>query len=580
MYALLRLFSMGWLLIAALCFSSSLARELPIIEVRWPAAAELQTPVSGRLLIMFGPSEIDADDDLRRRLTPTSEAIAFFGQDISNWPAGTVQRLSSFDAGFPYPTLAQLPRGSYRVQASFEPYQAYRRSDGYQLLLPAIEPLDATDTRTSTQIHRRWRSAAELVHWDGQQTPRPLVLNTALGQSVTQQDTPWVRSLKIRSERLSEFWGRDVFLGALITLPKGYHERPHQRFPLIVRLADLPRQPPDWRERPPDDRFAEGSAQRRDQQAAWENFQYWQADGTPRMLIADLQHPTPYGESSMIVNSLNTGPYADAIRAELIPAIEREFRVIEGKWARFIFGSREGGRSALAWQIHHPQDFNGVLAVCPDSIDFRHFGSVNLQQDNNALFTHGPHLQVPRPAQRTASGQTTALLSDVMRWERALAGRSRSQEFWDRSEAAFSPPDHEGYPQRIWQRPSGVIDDEVAEHWYQAHDLLGLLQRQTPSALSQLRGKLSIRIGDRDEYFMDNAVRSFETSIRHMHPDLELSVDYALGESGCWAGPHDRPANDARSSSLQDLLSWARDRLLRYAPEGSSSPAWRDRHGR
>lgn len=576
MYALSRPCVIGWLLIAALYLPSSLAREPPTIEVRWPATAELQSPISGRLLIIFAPSAIEHDEDLRRRLTPTSEALAFFGQDISNWRAGTVQRLSSFDAGFPYPTLAQLPRGTYRVQASFEPYQAYHRSDGYELLLPAIEPLGTTDLHASAQTTRRWRSNAELVNWDGQQTPRTLVLHTALGQSVSQQDTPWVRSLKIRSERLSKFWGRDVFLGALVTLPKGYHQRPHQRFPLIVRLSDLPRQPPDWRERPPDSRFTEGSAQQREQQAAWENFQYWQADGTPRMLIADLQHPTPYGESSMIVNSLNTGPYADAIRAELIPAIEREFRVIEEKWAHFIFGYREGGRSALAWQIRHPHDFNGVLAVCPDSVDFRHFGSVNLQQDNNALFDPGPHLQVPRPAQRTASGQTTALLSDVMRWERALAGRSRSQEFWDRSEAAFSPPDREGYPRRIWQRPSGVINDEVAEHWYQAHDLLGLLQRQPPSALSQLRGKLSIRIGDRDEYFMDNAVRSFENSIRQMHPDLELSVDYGVGVSGCWAGRHDRPVNHALSSSLQDLLSWAHDRLLRHAPEGFSSLAWRD----
>lgn len=573
MCALPRLFIAQCLLVAMWSISTAAARDL-VLSVQWPVAP-LQSPTSGRLLIMFAPVTVAPEADVRRLLTPMTDAIAFFGQNISGWRPGSLQQFSLFDAGFPYANLADLPHGTYRVQASFEPYLPYRRADGHELYLPAIEPLEPAGRAPLTQTPHRWRSTAEIVEWDGQQVPRTLVMKTPIAHSATAVDTPWIRSLRIRSERLSAFWGRDIFLGALITLPAGYAERSKVHYPLVIRLSGLPRRPPDWRESPPEEGLSIASEEWQAQQAGWENFQYWQAANTPRMIIADLQHPTPYGESSMVINSLNTGPYADAIRYELLPAIEREFRVLQGGWARFIFGTREGAWSALAWQIRYPQDFNGAFAACPDAIDFRHFGAVNLQQDDNALFDIGPHLQMPRLAQRTTTGRAVALLADVMQWENALADRSRSQEIWDRWEAAFSPVDQEGYPQRIWDRLSGAIDGNVAEHWYQEHDLLGLLQRAAPQSIAQLRGKLCIRIGDRDEYFMDNAVRSFEASIRQQHPELELSVDYGRDTSACWTGRHDLSVEAARQRRLQDILPWALERLLKHTPEGASVHAWR-----
>jgi len=573
MCALPRLIIAQCLLTALWSISTAAARDL-VLSVQWPAA-QSQAPASGRLLIMFAPVTVAPDDDVRRLLTPMTDAIAFFGHNISSWRPGTLQQISLFDSGFPYARLADLPRGTYRVQASFEPYLSYRRADGHELYLPAIEPLEPPDRASLTRTPHRWRSTAEIVHWDGQQVPGTLVMNNPIAHSATAADTPWIRSLRIRSERLSAFWGRDIFLGALITLPAGYAEHSKAHYPLVVRLSGLPRRPPDWREAPPDEGLSITSGEWKAQQAGWENFQYWQASNTPRMIIADLQHPTPYGESSMVINSLNSGPYADAIRYELLPAIEKEFRVLQGGWARFIFGAREGAWSALAWQIRHPQDFNGAFAACPDAIDFRHFGAVNLQQDDNALFDIGPHLQVPRPARRTKTGRATALLADVMQWEKALADQSRSQEIWDRWEAAFSPVDQDGYPQRIWHRVSGAIDGDVAEHWYQEHDLLGLVHRLPPASIEPLRGKLRIRIGDRDEYFMDNAVRSFEASIRQQYPELELSVDYGRDTSACWTGRHDLSVEAARQRHLQDILPWALERLLKHAPEGFSAQAWR-----
>ena len=118
-------------------------------------------------------------------------------------------------------------------------------------------------------------------------------------------------------------------------------------------------------------------------------------------------------------------------------------------------------------------------------------------------------------------------------------------------------------------------DDEAAEHWYQHHDLHGLLSRRTAARLVALHGKLRIRIGDRDSYFFDNAVRAFETSLRQSAPELALSVDYGRGVAECWSGRHDLPAATARLRYLQDVLPWALERMLQTAPAEADTTSWR-----
>ena len=49
-----------------------------------------------------------------------------------------------------------------------------------------------------------------------------------------------------------------------------------------------------------------------------------------------FQHPSPYYDDSYAVNSPNVGPYQDAIMQELIPKIEKEFRIIQEPYARIL----------------------------------------------------------------------------------------------------------------------------------------------------------------------------------------------------------------------------------------------------
>lgn len=551
---------------------SSAATVAPSIRVSLPPDVS-SSPVSGRLLVMFATADTAPDHDVHLELVPTTEATAFFGQDVVDWRPGQVLTLSPNASGFPYPSLAELPRGRYRLQASFERYEHYHRQDGHALLLPIVDPLDSASARPAAP--RRWYSPAEDILWDGRQAPRLLTMSIPVQPRASFVATAWVKSFRIRSQRLSEFWGRDMYLGALVTLPAGYADYPQTRYPLLIRLGGLPLVPTHWRERAPATGLSLDSTEGRAQQAGWENFNYWQAPTTPRMIMVELQHPTPYADSSLAVDSLNNGPYAEAILQELLPALEQAYRIEPSAWARFLFGGGDGGWSALALQLRYPAEFNGAWAACPDPVDFRHFGLIDLQSDHNAFFEEGLHLRLWRAAKRDAQGRTLANLADMGRWEQALADRSRSQEQWDRWEAAFSPLGVDGYPRRIWHRTTGVIDDEAAEHWHQYHDLHGLLLNRAAVDRAALRGKLRIRIGDRDSYFFDNAVRALDTSLRQSAPELALSVDYGRGVAECWSGRHDLPVATARLRYLQDVVPWAMERVLQTAPAEADTASWR-----
>ena len=50
-------------------------------------------------------------------------------------------------------------------------------------------------------------------------------------------------------------------------------------------------------------------------------------------------------------------------------------------------------------------------------------------------------------------------------WEVVLGTKNRSGRQLDIWEAVYSPVADDGYPQRLWDRRTGVIDPEVAAYW-------------------------------------------------------------------------------------------------------------------
>jgi len=54
------------------------------------------------------------------------------------------------------------------------------------------------------------------------------------------KDTKYVKHFTIQSKLLSDFWGRPMFLGAIVVLPEGFDEHPNAHYPLLVDHGHFP----------------------------------------------------------------------------------------------------------------------------------------------------------------------------------------------------------------------------------------------------------------------------------------------------------------------------------------------------
>lgn len=265
-------------------------------------------------------------------------------------------------------------------------------------------------------------------------------------------ETKYIKHVRIQSQRLSEFWGRPMYLGAHVLLPHGFEEHPEARYPLIIFHGHFPYTFSGWRETPPDpdlkpdygERFRIHGYNRIVQEYAYDFYKYWVAPDTPRFLIIEIQHANPYYDDSYAVNSANLGPYGDAITYELIPYIERKFRGIGEGWARFLYGGSTGGWEALAAQIFYPDEYNGCWAACPDPIDFRAYTIVNIYEHKNAYCVDSRWKKTPRPGRRNYLGEVSCTLEEANHRELVLGTKSRSGDQWDIWEAVFSPVGPDG----------------------------------------------------------------------------------------------------------------------------------------
>jgi hypothetical protein len=566
------------LLATGLAFAGT-AAAAPAFSVTLPAGFK-GGPQEGRLLVMLAPVEQSPDKEPRALVAYDGDAIPFYGLDVQGWQPGTARTVDQKAFGFPVMSLRDLPAGSYRVQALLNRYETFRMGDGRVLKL-------APDRGEGQQ----WRSKPGNLY----SKPFTVKLNPQMGGSIALTlseeippvtpvvETQYIKYVRIKSERLSKFWGRDIHLAAIVTLPWGYDTHPEARYPLVINHGHFPADAGAWRETPPDPdlkpdyskRFRLAGYNRLQQQLGYELYQAWTSPGFPRVVMIEIQHPTPFYDDSYAVNSANNGPYGDAIQYDLIPEIERRFRGLGQGWARFMFGGSTGGWEAMAVQMFYPDEYNGAWVACPDPIDFHHYLTVDLYNDKNAYYTANRFKRTPRPAHRNYLGHVDATMEENNHWELALGTRGRSGDQFDVWESVYSPVGDDGYPRRVWDKFTGEIDPVTVAYWKENYDLSHILQRDWATLGPKLRGKLRIYVGDMDNYYLNNAVYGVEKFLREANPPSDAVVDYGDRDEHCWNGDHTRPNAESRLRYPQMVLPWAVERMLLTAPPGADVRSWR-----
>jgi hypothetical protein len=527
----------------------------PRFEISLDRAAS-SSQLDGRVYVIVST---DASSEPRDQID-VPDGAPFWGMDVNGLRPGRSVTLGGDDRGvFGYPlrSLDDLPAGDYQVQAFMNVYTTFRRSDGsvVKLHMPCGDGHDVFGGTGNLY------SAVQTVRvGHGQRRPVKLSLSTVIPPSdpvpaggTCQQGNPadsaHVKHVKIKSERLSRFWGRPMYIAANVLLPAGYDEHPGARYPVVYQHGHYPGPSPfSFRE-------DGGNA-----------FSAWWLASEPRdrVIAVTFRHENPYYDDSYAVNSANLGPYGDAITKELMPELDKRFRTQGTPWARSLTGGSTGGWESLAQMVFYPDLYSSTFSTCPDPVDFRYHQIVNVYNDPNAYFLESQWNRVPRPGARSVDGNVRYTMEDENHWELAIGDHGRSGGQWDIWEAVYGPQGADGYPARVWDKLTGAIDHAVAEGW-RPMDIRNYLETNWAALAPKLTGKLHIYVGDDDTYYLENAVKLLEKSFATLSPSPQATIKYGYEQPHCYTP----------FTTSQDLISAMVGFMREHAPAGSDTTSWR-----
>ncbi|KAK5117367.1 hypothetical protein LTR62_005984 [Meristemomyces frigidus] len=248
-----------------LALSAVLWSHLPFLEARQLAernAAGLQVEVSvaegllnhstdGRVDVLFAPARVDPLDDIDVISSPDY----IYGENLLGLVSGSKVTLSggsNFTTrtgvyGWPVVEVQDLPAGNYSVQAFMNIYETLTRSDGSVVSVrfpcgdgaPPIDGVGSLKSEVSTLEVLGGQQTLGLIFSD---TEAYLDFNGTEIGSCSQgnyEDTEYLKYVKIRSNALSDFWGRDISRYPKIILVTFRHETPFYDDSYGVNTANL-----------------------------------------------------------------------------------------------------------------------------------------------------------------------------------------------------------------------------------------------------------------------------------------------------------------------------------------------------
>ena len=423
-------------------------------------------PVTGRVLLFFSQDEKKEPREDMSWFDPSP----VYAVDVENLQPGeevifTPDELGDpDDLAFPGP-MAGL-RGNYRAQALID--------------------FDQTRRNFNTGPGNLYTQVID-VEMQGRMGETYALLADQVIKTEEKEDTEWVKLVKVKSQLLSDFHGRDIYMRAGVLLPRGYTEEPNREYPVYYSIPGFGgRHDFLWN-------FSDPKNKRHQ-----ENWEAWSSGENPfRGFYVVLDPDVPLGHS-VFANSANNGPVGDALIKELIPAIEERFRAIAKPAARFVGGHSSGGWSSLWLQVTYPDFFGGCWSTAPDPVDFRSFQTMNLYEDRNGHWT--PTGQ-PRPVGRSRY-EPTLYYTKFNHMEYVLGYGGQLDSF----DAVFSPRGEDGNPLQVMDKLTGDINPEVAEYW-KRYDIRLIVENNWYALGPRLQGKIRVIGGGWDTFYLNPSLQ-------------------------------------------------------------------------
>ena len=319
------------------------------------------------------------------------------------------------------------------------------------------------------------------------------------------QPPPRTEIFDFVSPKLTNFWGRPIHMHGAVVLPPGYSAG-NSHYPTVYLTHGFG-----------------GNLRYLVQRVAANTNKLMDERKIPEMIWVMLLEAFPTGTHEF-ADSVNNGPWGQALTEELIPDLEKKYRMDAKPSGRFLTGHSSGGWAALWTQVSHPEFFGGTWPTAPDTVDFRNFVGIDLTKrplENFYRKEDGALRMFIR-----MGGSDTQSLQDLEQQENVLGeyGGQLASFNW-----VFSPRGQDGRPMRMFDIYSGAIDPDVAQYWEDHYDVANLLRKNWEKIGPQINGKIHLTVGTADTFHLDEPVRLLEQTIKDLGG--QASFTYAEGRS-------------------------------------------------
>ncbi|WP_340111350.1 alpha/beta hydrolase-fold protein [Maribellus mangrovi] len=323
-------------------------------------------------------------------------------------------------------------------------------------------------------------------------------------------ETEFLKLVDIKSDAVSEFWGKEIRIKAAIVLPSGYYKNPDATYPVRYNIAGY-----GGRYTRATRMVLEGSKMEK----------WWMSDEAPQIINVFLDGYGPFGDCYQM-DSENSGPYGVALTEELIPYIEKEFRAVGTPESRYLDGCSTGGYVSLSLQIYYPDFFNGCFSYSADEVDFEYCQLMNIYKDENAYINEYGYL---RPIMRDVNGEPIVSQKDFIYFENVLSPNDsyvNSGGQFSAFSALFTTRGADGLPKALFDPVSGNFDKEVVKEW-EKHDLKRYVENNWETLGPKLQEKLWIWMGDMDNFYLNPPMRSFDRMLKEQtNPESDAVVTF------------------------------------------------------
>ncbi|MDX3899350.1 MAG: alpha/beta hydrolase-fold protein [Sphingobium sp.] len=441
---------------------------------------DLADDASGRLLVFAAPAtneNMTSDAvDLER-----AGGVSVAARDLPSFGASRSVTIDTLRGAFPR-SFTTLAPGSYRVQAVLDrngDYNFAGRGPGdlvskvvtLHFPLPSIPviPLDHAMPPETDQFDT---------------TGLPPVAAEQIAAS-----RPHLHDERIASKVLTRFGGKNQAVAAWVLTPPGYELTSRTTYPTVYTTG------------------AFGAGHKLAGQQLSRMWHLMETGAMPPMIWVALDHSSPTGTTEF-ADSVNNGPWGEALVEEVIPALEAKYRMDATPSGRFLTGHSSGGWFALWTIIRYPQLFGGSWATAPDPVDFHDFLGVDLYAPGANMY-QAPDGKL-RPLERDHD-KVLGTTEEAARLESVLGhkgGQLRSFEW------VFSPRRPDGEPAFVFDRETGAVDPAVAAYWREHYDIGHRIEADWPRLGMHLNGKVHVVVGTADSYYLDGPVRRLDAAFR------------------------------------------------------------------